>query len=93
MCSFLVGKLGGRARGCGAASRGGRGTYLQRNAAALALVRKRGGMQSVAFVPPRGEGCGAARGQCTRRLRTSLPPIQYILLMLRLFTILNVKVS
>lgn len=71
--------------------RGRRGMYLQRNAAALALVRKRGGMQSVAFVPPRAEGCGAARGQCTRRRRTSLPPIQYISLMLHLFTILNVQ--
>lgn len=48
-------------------------------------------MQSVAFVPPRAEGCGATRGQCTRRRRTSLPPIHYISLMLHLFTILNVQ--
>lgn len=36
--------------------------YLQRNAAALALVRKRGGMQSVAFVPSGGKGAGASEG-------------------------------
>lgn len=62
LCSFLVGNLGGCARGWGAAARGGRGMYLQRNAAALALVRKRGGMQSVAFVPPRQRGAGLREG-------------------------------
>lgn len=40
---------------------GRRGMYLQRNAAALALVRKRGGMQSVAFVPSGGRVRGVTR--------------------------------
>ncbi|CAH2075159.1 unnamed protein product, partial [Iphiclides podalirius] len=51
----------------GGTAEGGTGTYLQRNAAALALVRKRGGMQSVAFVEPRGEpaeGCFRVYSGC-----------------------------
>lgn len=49
---------------------GGEGKYLQRNAAALALVRKRGGMQSVAFVP-RGGGLARAMHAAPAQLSAS----------------------
>lgn len=53
---------------------------MQRNAAALALVRKRGGMQSVAFVPRGGTrgATGESDEGIARCAGATLPPIQYI---------------